>query len=97
MKTVKRVEIVVDEVKSDEILEALQKVGIDSFTLIRGAEGQGSRGSRSGGDITGVFANAVIIIACEEKDIDKLVGVVRPVLCQYGGLCLISDAQSVMH
>ncbi len=97
MKTVKRVEIVIDEVKSDEIIEALREVGIDSYTLIRLVEGKGQRGNRSGGDITGVFANVLILIACEESKIDGLVKTVRPPLTEYGGLCLISEAQSVLH
>ena len=97
MKSVQRVEIVVDEVKAEEILESLQKVGIDSFTLFRGAEGQGHRGPRSGGDITGVFSNVLILIACEKEILPRLVEVVRPVLSEYGGLCLISEAQSIVH
>lgn len=97
MKAVKRVEIVIDEVKSDEILDALERLGIEGYTVIHGASGKGQRGNRSGGDITGVFANSYILIACEEDKAEKIVKVVRPVLSQYGGLCLVSDAQSVMH
>jgi nitrogen regulatory protein PII len=97
MIAVKRVEIVLDDVKIEEILEALEAAGFDSYTVIRGASGKGGRGERIGSDVTGVFSNSYLLLACDPARLNELIDLVKPALSQFGGMCLVSDAQAVTH
>jgi nitrogen regulatory protein PII len=97
MEKLKRVEIVVDAVKAPELIEELERQGISGWSVIGGGTGSGSRGRRSGEELTGVFENRYILVACKPEQLDPLISVVRPILERFGGLCLVSDALSVLH
>jgi PII-like signaling protein len=97
MEKIKRIEIIILEVKADPLCEELQKKGIGGFTLLRGAEGFGGRGYRHGDELTGVSQNAYILIAANETECKKILEVVRPALHEFGGVCIVSDALSLVH
>jgi nitrogen regulatory protein PII len=97
MKTVKRVEIVVDQLALPELLRALDGAGASGWTVLRDASGRGGRGLRRGDDLTDVLTNAVVLCAGEPAAAERLVAAVRPLLATYGGMCLVSDAAWVLH
>jgi hypothetical protein len=43
------------------------------------------------------FENVAFVLACPEESITKLIESIRPVLKKFGGICLVSDAQWVIH
>ena len=93
-----RVEIVVEEALAPRIELMLQDVGIAGFTRIGRASGRGDRGPRRGDDPTGTSTNCVFVVAVESEPlVHALVEAVRPILSQYGGVCLVSEAQLVKH
>ncbi len=94
--SMKRIEIVVDEEALGELLELLQSGGVRGYTFIKQAGGLGSRGERRPDDIALEEKNAVIILACEEKQAERLVMTLRPKLKDFGGMCLISDCEWVI-
>jgi hypothetical protein len=58
----------------------------------------GDRGLRRADDPTGTSTNCVFLIACDnDKDVQKIVDAIRPVLAKSGGICLISEALWVRH
>lgn len=59
--------------------------------------GRGDRGTRPGDGLSGEFNNAYTLVACLEAEAPKLVELVRPMLIQFGGICLVSDAMWVKH
>lgn len=95
MKSVKRVEFIIDAHEIDNILASLAKENITSYTVIKGAYGSGDHGMR-GADI---FSDSLsyVLIACSEDEVKIIVEKVQPVLKSLGGICLISDAMWVMH
>ena len=97
MQTVKRVEIITDSVKMREIRAILEENEVEGYTIIRNVIGKGGRGMQSGDELTGVFTNTYLLTTCAPEKIEELVGSIRPVLKQSGGICLVSDAQSVRH
>ena len=97
MKTVLRVEIVVDRVKLNDVLELVQASGADGYTVIPQVWGSGSRGLRSGDECTDVFTNAMVLLACETAVWDALEGQIRPILKRYGGICLVGEVKSLLH
>lgn len=92
----KRLEIVIDEEKLEELITILNEVGVRGYTFVRQAGGLGSRGTRRPDDLFFEQTNAMFILACEEKQAERLVTTLRPRLKEFGGMCLISDCEWVI-
>ncbi|MCX8023480.1 MAG: hypothetical protein N2745_12005 [Syntrophorhabdaceae bacterium] len=97
MKPLKKIEIVVDSVETEEILKILDEAGITGYTVIKDVFGKGERGQRDGQGLTSVFWNNYIITACPEELMLKVVEAIRPILKRFGGVCLVSDTYWVIH
>jgi len=97
MKAVHRIEIVVDAPHSDRVIACLARVGVEGYTLIRGASGSGERGVQLGDELTGVFNNHYILTTCPSEQLEALSEALRPILKRVGGICLVSDARSLLH
>jgi len=97
MVPIKRVEIVVDALEMESLRRALDRVGVSGHTVIRNVTGSGGRGARRADDVTDVFANRLVIVACEEEKLQQLIDELRPILKRAGGMCLVSDAQWLIH
>lgn len=95
MKPVKRIEIILPEGEADQVLEALEAVPISGYTVIPSVSGRGDRGATVLG--LGHLDNSYVIIACEPEQQQAVVETIRPFLKRYGGICLVSDAQWVLH
>ncbi len=92
----KRIEIVIDEEKLEDLITLLNQVGVRGYTFIKQAGGLGSRGTRRPDDLFFEQHNAMFILACEEKQAERLVTTLRPKLKEFGGMCLISDCEWVI-
>jgi nitrogen regulatory protein PII len=97
MQAIKRVEIVTDSLEMQTVTEIVDRLGISGYTLIKDVVGKGERGLQSGDELTGVFKNSLLLVACEAEQVAALVEAVRPLLKERGGICLVSDAQWVVH
>jgi nitrogen regulatory protein PII len=97
MKNVKRVEIVIEAIEQNNLIKVLNQVGVEGYTIYHHVGGQGERGERAGSAFGEKFENVAFVIACNENTLDKLIAAVRPILKNYGGICLVSDAQWVLH
>lgn len=97
MERVKRVEIVLDQVELPRALKMLEALGVPGYTVIRDVAGFGHRGRRAGDQVTDVLRNAIILIACPPDMVPAIAKTIRPVLKQFGGICLVSDADSLIH
>lgn len=97
MQPIKRVEIVTDSLEMQEVTDIIDQLGISGYTLIKEVLGKGERGVQSGDELTGVFKNSLLLVACEAEKVPALVEAIRPVLKKRGGICLVSDAQWVVH
>jgi nitrogen regulatory protein PII len=97
MKPCKRIEIVIEEPLAARLARQLVEIGVPGYTLIPRASGMGDRGLRRADDPTGNSTNCVFLIACEDKDVQKIVDAIRPVLAKSGGICLVSEAMWVRH
>ena len=97
MMPVKKIEIIVDELEMPNVLKLLDAAGVSGYTVIKDATGKGDRGLREGDDLTGVFANSYVMTACPAEQLDLIVESIRPILKQRGGVCLVSEAQWIIH
>lgn len=97
MEAVKRVEIIIDHVALRPLMELLEQNGFNSYTLLPDTAGKGDRGLRHGDGLSGEFNNSYMLVACSQDDVQRLVELVRPLLKQFGGICLVTDAMWVKH
>jgi nitrogen regulatory protein PII len=93
MEKVNRVEIIIDALEVNEVLPVLDAAGVTDYTVVPHATGKNRHGLQSGDDISGVFTSSYILFACTDEDLKKVVDAVRPVLAEYGGQCLITEAR----
>jgi nitrogen regulatory protein P-II 1 len=91
----KRIEIVIDEEKLEELIALLHESDVRGYTFVKSAGGLGSRGTRRPDDIFFEENNALLILACMEPQAQKVVNALRPKLKEFGGMCLISDCSWV--
>jgi nitrogen regulatory protein PII len=94
---VKKIEIIVDYLDLQKVVSSLRDLGIKGYTVIREASGTGDRGARAGDGLSGEFNNSLILIACSESECTRIIESMRPLLKRFGGVCLVSDAQWVIH
>jgi len=97
VKPVKRIEIVVGMPELEALLELLGRARIDAYTVMRNVGGKGQRGLRSDDELSDVFRNACVVLACAPADVSRVVEAVRPLLARHGGMCLVSDAEWLLH
>ncbi len=97
MQNVKRVEIITDALEMREVVRVLEAQGVLGYSVIPNLTGHGERGAQSGDDLTDVFKNSLLITACEPEHLTSLVEAIRPILARRGGVCLVCDAQWVVH
>jgi PII-like signaling protein len=97
MEAVKRVEVVTVAVARPRLLEAVERAGAPGYTILRAAEGYGDRGRRMADEVTAVFENLYVLIACTPEQAERIADAIRPILERFGGICLVSDATSTKH
>lgn len=97
MQTGKRVEIIIDCPEVPALLAALRQCGVRGYTIISPVTGLGERGERRNDEPGGGSGNACILIALPSEEAAAVVEVVLPVIKKRGGVCLVSDAQWVVH
>lgn len=97
MVAVKKIELVIDSLETKRVAEILDRLGVSGYTIINNVVGKGERGIRSADELTDVFSNSYMIIACKEDEVQKVVDELRPLLKRFGGVGLVSDAQWMVH
>ncbi len=96
MKSVKRIEMVLQQDIIEDVAKQLDALGISGYTVIRDVLGRGERGLRAGIGL-GVFQYHMMVLACDAGQVSPVVEMLRPYLKRFGGMCLVSDAQWVIR
>ena len=97
MESVKRIEIIIDTREMREVCRTLEALGVNGYSVIRDVTGRGDRGVQSGDELTDVFKNSLLLTAAPHESVAGIVAAIRPILKRRGGICLVSDAQWVIH
>jgi len=97
MTSVKRIEIVCDVVELKHVTDVLDRVGASGYTVLHEVTGKGGRGIRGGDQLANVLKNCYVLSAVPEELVEPIAKAVRPILKRFGGICLVSDAQSIAH
>ncbi len=97
MQNVKKLEIITDTLEMKEVCAVLEAQGVSGYSIVRDVVGKGERGWQSGDELTDVFKNSYLLTTCDASEVERLIEAVRPILKKRGGICLVSDAQWVIH
>lgn len=97
MQAVKKVEIITDALEMRKVGEVLETLGVTGYTVIKDVTGKGERGNQLGDELTDVFKNSYLVTACPPDQVERIIEAIRPILRKRGGVCLVSDAQWVIH
>ncbi len=98
MQSCKRLEIIIEQGLVDKVIDCLITTKVSGYTLLPNASGSGGRGQRLADDPAGTFTNCIFIVVCEsDAEAEAVVAAVRPLLTRSGGVCIVTDAMSVVH
>ena len=97
MKHVKRLEIIIDAPELPTVLALLRAKGVSGYTVISPVTGSGGRVERRNDEPGGGSGNACVLTAVSNEQAVEVIESIRPVLKRRGGICLVTDAQSVIH
>jgi nitrogen regulatory protein PII len=97
MFSVKRIEFVIEAIEKEKVIKTLKSINVNSYTIYHHVGVNGERGVRDKLAFGEKFENVTFVIACPEKTLISIIASLRPILKKYGGMCLISDAQWVIH
>jgi nitrogen regulatory protein PII len=97
MKSVTRVEIIIDAHHIPQVVRTLAKTGVRHYSVFPQVYGRGDRGDRSGEELTGTFTNAMLLTICDPADTPRVEEAVRPLLKQLGGICLFTESRELEH
>lgn len=97
MEHVKRIEIVTLSLEIGRLCRALERAGVTDYTVIDDARGKGDRGVRGNDELSNVFKNSLLLTTCDPENLDRALDAIRPILERFGGVCLVSDAQYLVH
>lgn len=96
MRQAKKIEIVANSLEIRSIIEALEEIEVHHYSIIKDVQGKGSSGIMNGDEMTDIFKNGYIMIACEDEVSERIIAQVKPIIEEYGGLFLVSDVYRVI-
>jgi len=96
MKSMKKVELIIESVYLNRMVELLKNNGVNGYTVIKDIEGYGHHGLQTADDVSDVYSNIYIFTICEVGTYEAMDQDIRKFLHKYGGKCFISDAMLVL-
>jgi nitrogen regulatory protein PII len=94
LQSVKKIEIIVNELEVSAVLKILKKNLIKNYTVINNVSGSGEHGY-SGDDL---ITNSYIMIICIDLEMaESLSNAMQPFLKKLGGIFIVTDAQWIAH
>lgn len=89
----KRIEIVVEAVRAEQVTELLDRLGAPGWTLLPVTAGRGRQGLRRGGDPAGVFDNVLILCIASAEVADRVVAAQEELLGARPAIVSVSDCE----
>lgn len=97
MQLVKRVEIITGPIEFPSLVAKMDAAGITGYTVIRNVLGKGDQKVNSWDALSNEIENLMVITTMPEEKLTPFVEAIRPLLQQFGGACLVSDAMWLIH
>ena len=89
----KRLDLIFSERELDAMLKSLEKAEVPGYTVMKHVTGRGPETIVSEDtEVTGLGANAHVIVFCEQDSLVKVKEYIQPILNYYGGVAYVSEA-----
>ena len=96
MKSMKKVEVIIEAVYIKRLLKLFDKWGLSGYTLIRDIEGKGGHGLKMADDVTDVGTNDYIFTGCDAEHYVQFQEELRGFIKKYGGKCFVTDTMMLL-
>ena len=97
MQTVKRIEIITGPIEFRTLVAEFEAAGVTGYAVVRDVLGKGDQKVNSWDSLSSETENLMVITTIPAGRLTSLVEAIRPLLKQFGGACLVSDAMWVIH
>jgi nitrogen regulatory protein PII len=97
VQSVKKIEIITNSLELQKILKILDHAGVSGYTIIEDVTGKGHRGRVINDLESHALTNGYVMTICTEEQEHQLVEAIRPIIKKYGGVCIVTDAKSILH
>lgn len=89
----KKLEIILDYVVLNKLLQKLDELKVEGYSVIKDVMGKGSQGNRDGHGLMAGFKNCYVMLITHDDDIDKIINGVNPLIKSFGGLCVVTNVE----
>jgi len=96
MKSMKKVEIIMEAIYLSRVLKLFKKHSIVHYTLIRDIEGNGTHGLMMNDDVTDIGKNDYLFTVCEEEKFLQMKDEIRTFTKRFGGKCFVTDTMMLL-
>ena len=96
MKSMKKVEIIIESLYMKRLLKLFEDHSITGYTVIKDLEGYGGHGLKTADDVTDVFTNILVFTVCDAEVYEKMDKDIRAFLHAYGGKCILTDVMLLL-
>lgn len=87
-----KLEIIIEAVEMKRVLRILDECNARGYSILPNVIGRGSKGGiRSGGEISDILNNVLIVTVDEPNVITSVVEKIQPLLTDYSGVMFVSD------
>jgi len=87
----KRIEIVVEAVRAEQVTDLLDACGASGWTILPVVSGRGRTGMRRGGDLAGVFDNVLVLCIASAGVAEKVLAAREDLLGARPAIVSVSD------
>lgn len=92
MEAAKKVQIITGSIYTKKVIEVLEEQGsISGYSIIPNIIGKGPRGLQDGSGLHNAFNNSMILVACNDDQLQTFIEPLRKLLKKVGGICLVDD------
>ncbi len=96
MKSMKKIEVIIEAIYVNKLLEIFANHNISGYTIIRDIEGLGAHGLKTADDACDLFSNNYIFTVCEEEIFLFMKEDIRAFVQKYGGKCIVIDTMVML-
>lgn len=96
MKSMKKVEVIIESVYLNRLLDLFKRYNITSYTLIPDIQGCGGHGLKMADNVTDINSNDYIFVVIEAEKFLEIKEEIRAFTKKYGGKCIITDVMMIL-
>ncbi|MFN0157813.1 MAG: P-II family nitrogen regulator [Bacteroidota bacterium] len=87
-----KLEIIIEAVELKRVLRILDGCNVRGYSILPNIMGRGSKGGiRSGGDLSDILNNVLIVTVDEPDVIQRVMERIQPLLANYSGVLIVSN------